>query len=71
MNIRIEGERPEDRKTPFHKRIVATRRIPHTRSGNICTLECGHVVQTFGDLNRAEGVSLCFQCRDAAQAAGR
>jgi hypothetical protein len=54
------------RDSAFHKRIVKTRPIPGTRSGNTCTLECGHQVQTFGKLDHAGGVALCTQCRDAA-----
>lgn len=53
------------RNTRHHKRIVSVSPIPNTRAGNVCMLECGHVVQTFGDLGRAKGVVLCNQCRDA------
>jgi len=55
---------PEPRDSPFHKRIVSTRPIPNTRTGHVATLECGHVVQTFGWLSLAHGVVLCMQCRD-------
>ena len=65
--IKIEGERPEDRNTPFHKRIVETMPIKNTRTGHWCRLECGHVVQAFGDLKLAEGKVLCMQCRDGAE----
>jgi len=54
----------EPRDTPFHKRMVRWKPIPNTRSGRIVELECGHVVQTFGNLNHAHGVLLCNQCRD-------
>ena len=57
----------EPRNTMFHKRILKTRRIPITRSGNIAILECGHVVHTFGRLTLAEGRVLCTQCRDTAE----
>jgi hypothetical protein len=62
-----EGER----KSQFHKRIVTAQPIPNTRSGNWCQLECGHVVQTFGDLKLADGVALCIKCRDEGEARGR
>lgn len=52
------------RDTVYHKRIIDIKPIPNTRSGNVCTLECGHVVQTFGSLLPAQGVVLCTQCRD-------
>lgn len=52
------------RDTPFHKRIVRKEPIPNTRAGHNVTLECGHGVQTFGDLALAEGVVLCTKCRD-------
>jgi hypothetical protein len=46
------------------RRLSARSRSPNTRSGNWCQLECGHVVQTFGDLRYANGVALCTRCRD-------
>jgi hypothetical protein len=52
------------RNTRFHKRIVRIERIPNTRAGNNVTLECGHGVQTFGNLEHAGGVVLCTKCRD-------
>lgn len=59
------------RDTPFHMRIVRIERIPNTRVGNNVTLECGHGVQTFGNLAHAEvgGVVrlLCTKCRDLAE----
>ena len=67
MNVTIEPERPEDRHTPFHKRIVSVQPIPNTKTRNWCKLECGHVVQTFGDLRHANGVALCMKCRDQAR----
>ena len=54
------------RNTEHHKKIVRVTPIPGTRSGNLCRLECGHVVRTFGPLAAAEGVVLCTQCRDKA-----
>ena len=53
------------RDTPFHKRIVRIAPIPNTRAGHWCELECGHQVQSFGDLAHTKGVILCLQCRDA------
>lgn len=66
MNIAIEPEHEGDRQTPYHKRIVKADPIPGTRAGNVCTLECGHQVQTFGDLAHARGVALCQECRSDA-----
>lgn len=54
------------RNTPFHKRILRTKRIANTRVGRWCELECGHRVMAFGDLTHAGGCVLCTQCRDAA-----
>lgn len=60
---------PLPRRGPWHKKIKAIHPIRDTRTGNQLTLECGHVVQSFGDLNRSdsEGLVLCTQCRDASQ----
>ena len=57
------------RASPDHKRIVKIERIPNTRSGNTATLECGHRVMTFGNLEHAEGVALCLRCREERQCA--
>lgn len=54
------------RNSQWHKRIVRTSRIPNTRVGRWCDLECGHRVMAFGDLAHADGVVLCTQCRDQA-----
>jgi hypothetical protein len=61
----IEPDLPP-RNSQFHKRIVGTKPIPDTKSGNYCDLECGHRVMTFGSLSHTEGVVLCTQCRDKA-----
>jgi len=58
----------EPRNSQFHKRIVRSGRIPNTRVGHWCDLECGHRVHTFGDLALTKGVVRCTQCRDAAKA---
>ena len=55
----------EPRNSPFHVRIVKIERIPNTRSGNNLVLECGHRVQSFGNLAHANGVVFCTQCRDS------
>lgn len=52
------------RNSRYHMRIVRTEPIRGTRSGHNVTLECGHGVTTFGDLDRAGGVLLCTKCRD-------
>jgi len=62
--LKIEGERPDERNTIYHKRIVRTSRVPGTRSGNYCFLECGHRVMTFGDLALLNGVTMCERCRE-------
>jgi hypothetical protein len=56
---------------PFHRKVVETRPIPNTRTGSINRLECGHVTQSFGDMEHArresgEMMVLCMACRDAA-----
>lgn len=60
---------PDDRArglSRYHKRIVKTARIARTRSGHVCELECGHSVQTFGDLKHTAGFVLCVECRNEA-----
>ena len=52
------------RNTKHHMRIVRVERIANTRTGHNVTLECGHGVQTFGNLGQADGVILCTKCRD-------
>jgi len=60
---------PDDgpRNTKYHMKIIRVERIPNTRSGNNVALECGHGVQTFGDLTHAGGVLFCTKCRDLAE----
>jgi hypothetical protein len=53
------------RDSAFHKRIVSIKTIPNTRAGHWLDLECGHRVQSFGNLAHANGVVLCTQCRDS------
>ena len=57
-------EPDEGPRGKFHKRIVRVERIPNARNAHNVTLECGHGVQTFGDLSHAGGVVLCTKCRD-------
>jgi hypothetical protein len=61
---------PDDgpRNTRFHMRIVRKEPIRGTQSGMNVTLECGHGVQTYGDLSLAGGVLLCAKCRDLEEA---
>lgn len=65
MQFTIEPDLPP-RQTAFHKRITHIHPIPNTRAGNDLILECGHRVQSFGDLRHAEGRVFCTQCRDKA-----
>lgn len=65
MGFSIEPDMPP-RRSPWHRKIKTTIPIPNTKTGHTVVLECGHVVQTFGNLAHAEGVALCTQCRDAA-----
>jgi hypothetical protein len=51
------------RNTMFHKRIVASERIPNTQTGSHVKLECGHRVMMFGAIENAEGVAFCDQCK--------
>ena len=63
MDIRIIGEtKGAPRDTQWHKKIVKSDRIPGTKTGNNVWLECGHRVQTFGDLSHTGGVVLCQEC---------
>lgn len=66
MDIKIEPD--HGNPNPFRRKIRHTTPIPNTRSGKVVTLECGHVVQTFGRLELApdDGV-ICTACRDEAQ----
>lgn len=63
MDFTITGEhKSSPRNTPHHKRILTTSKIPGTKSGHNLGLECGHKVQTFGDLTHLNGVVLCQEC---------
>lgn len=66
MEVRIEPERPEDRNTPFHMKITTMRHVAKSKSGNDCTLACGHIVRMYGNPELADGKVLCILCRDAA-----
>jgi len=55
-------EGPRDSK--YHMRIMMIKNIPNTKSGHHLRLECGHEVNTFGDLSICGGVVLCVKCRD-------
>ena len=54
-----------NRNSRFHMRILATKRIPNTLVGHFAQLECGHIVQMYGNLELTGGVALCTACRDA------
>lgn len=61
---RIEGERADERNSPFHKKIVGEQlAIPHTKTGRHALLECGHVVHLWG-VESPDGKALCMKCRD-------
>lgn len=55
------------RDTRFHRAIVSAQAIPNTRAGHWLQLECGHVVQAFGDIAQAGGRALCTKCRDSGE----
>lgn len=61
LGIRLEADKGQ---TIYHRRILTMAPILNTRTGNICTLECGHIVQTFGKVDPV-GKVLCTECRDA------
>jgi hypothetical protein len=63
LGIRLEADKG---KTIYHRRIVSMQPIPHTKSGNNCTLSCGHRVQTYGRIDPLQ-LYLCTECRDAAK----
>lgn len=46
-----------------YKKITWTTPIPNTRTGHYVTLECGHQVMTFGNLNLTAGILLCQKCK--------
>jgi hypothetical protein len=59
----LEGD-SGSRDSLFHRKIVSSTRIPNTRTGQDHLLECGHHVQSYGDLSAADGWLLCTECRD-------
>ena len=63
--VYMEPDEPP-RDSQWHKRIVGSRPIANTRSGNWCELECGHRVMTFGNLELGGGFVLCTKCRDGS-----
>lgn len=60
--IHLEADKGQ---TIYHRRILTMTPIPHTRTGNTCTLECGHTVETYGKIDLAGGKVLCTECRNA------
>lgn len=62
MDVTITPD-PEPRNTRWHKKIVSVERIPGTKNGHYVKLECSHRIMTFGDIEKANGVVLCDQCR--------
>jgi hypothetical protein len=66
MSFSLEPD-PEPRTSPHHKRILETKRIENTKTGNYARLECGHWVIMFGRLELAGGVAFCRECRDTAR----
>lgn len=58
----IEPDLPP-RNGPHHKQIVATRPMPKTQTGKYITLECGHILMSFGDLSHTGGRVLCLECK--------
>lgn len=54
---------PDKGRGLYHRSIVNIVPIAGTRSGNHCVLECGHIVQTFGDIRHSGGMVLCQQCK--------
>lgn len=64
--VYLEADQPP-RRSPFHRAILRTERIPHTRRGYTVDLDCGHRAVVFGNLAQAGGRVFCTQCRDAAE----
>lgn len=51
----------------WRRRIVQSAPIPNTKTGQQHTLECGHVIMTFGSMGHLGGVeAMCTACREAA-----
>jgi len=45
-----------------YKRILKVTPLPDTKTGNWLSLECGHSVMSFGNLDYLQGVVLCVKC---------
>jgi len=58
---------PDTEITPHHRRIIGVTPISGTKSGHICSLECGHAVMMFGNLDRCGGMVLCQECKKAGE----
>jgi hypothetical protein len=58
---------PDTGHGPYHRAFVNVVPIPDTKAGKILTLECGHMVQAFGDLRHANGKVLCAYCQKEAE----
>lgn len=56
---------------PFRRKVAAAKPIPHTRSRQEVTLECGHKVIAFGNLvdHAPDGV-ICEKCAQEAAVKG-
>ena len=65
-SVIIESD-PPPCNTRFRTRILRTNWIPNTLTGQLCELECGHVVLTFGSLEHANGVLTCLDCRNTQE----
>ena len=58
MEFKIEPDKGQGPR----RSIVKVERIPLTKTGNIVTFDCGHVVQIFGRIHR-HCTYICQECR--------
>jgi len=54
-----------NRSSPFYKRIVGKSWIIGTLTGYTVTLECGHSLMIFGNLDSANWLAYCTECEEA------
>ena len=58
---------PDTGHGPHHRTIVNKIPILNTKTGFFLTLECGHMSQSFGNLEHARGKVYCAACAAEAQ----
>ncbi len=64
LGINLE---PDTGPGPYHRAIAFSAPIPNTKTGQRHVLQCGHYIQTFGNIALANGKVFCQQCKDLTQ----